>query len=300
MRVMAPAKINLHLRVGRPRADGFHPLLSWMCTVSLFDILNADLTPTPGFALSCDRADVPCDSTNLVLRAAAALERVMVSGRTNTASTHRGLSMRLQKRIPVGAGLGGGSSDGAVALAALNMLWQAGLTPDQLAQLAASLGSDLPFFFYAPSAICSGRGDVVRPTAPPTPGFALLIFPGFSIPTAAVYRKFDELGLGDEAAVRHEPDFAAWATLSATDLLPRLRNDLEPAAFAIDPRLGKLREMVQQTLSRTVQMSGSGSTLYTLFDQRRQAENAADALVQTPFATTVVVELAPKAAFGQR
>jgi len=293
MRCLAPAKINLLLRVGTPRADGFHPLLSWMCTVGLFDKLEVDRSPEDSVHLECDAPEVPRDASNLVIRAAHALADALAKAREGRASPASGLRIRLQKRIPAGAGLGGGSSDGAFMLQLLNELWEAGLSRDALSAIAATLGSDLSFFFYAPSAICRGRGEIVTPVAAPAAKFAMLVLPGMPMPTAAVYRRFDLMGLGRPDAVEQPLDHALMASLPAADLLPLLVNDLEPAAFAIDPELSRLRRQAEQTLSRVVRMSGSGSSLFSLFDRLDEADAAAGMIQARHKTIAMAVKLAP-------
>ena len=148
-----------------------------MVTVGLFDKLEFTLTDQPGISLSCDDPAIPCDASNLVVKTASALlgkDLGSASGEAAPsveAGPHRvaGISAALQKRIPVGAGLGGGSSDGASTLLALNHLLHLSRSPEQLADLAARIGSDLPFFFHGNSSVCTGRGEIVRPTAPPKP-----------------------------------------------------------------------------------------------------------------------------------
>ncbi|MGE5608548.1 MAG: 4-(cytidine 5'-diphospho)-2-C-methyl-D-erythritol kinase [Bacillota bacterium] len=296
MRLLAPAKINLHLRVGSPRADGFHPLVSWMCTVGLFDILSIDRSRGRGVVLSCDMPGLACDASNLIVKAATALANSLAECEAPAAASDRGLSVMLQKRIPLGAGLGGGSSDGARVLQGLNRLWTARWSREKLAALSASLGSDLPFFFYEPSAVCRGRGELVQPISPPQPRFALLILPDLHMPTAAVYRCFDQMHLGTREAIEQEPDWQHWTQLSAATLLPLLVNDLEPAAFAIDPRLGRLRADVEQILGRIVRMSGSGSSLFSLFDTQPEAADAAQQVAQRLAVKALAVELAPPVA----
>lgn len=292
MRLLAPAKINMHLRTGPVRADGFHPLLTWMCTIGLFDNLEVDRSTGPGFRLICDGPQVPCDSTNLVIRAAVAFAEALRVGRQVSSADGEGLSIRLQKRIPVGAGLGGGSSDGARMLQGLNHFWMAGWPATRLSQLAATLGSDLPFFLHGPSAICRGRGELVQPLPPPKPRWALLILPFFGLSTAAVYRRFDEMKLGQRATIEADPGFDTWTRLPANELLPMLVNDLERAAFALEPRLEDLRRQAEKRLSRIVRMSGSGSSLFTLFDKENDAQEAAKAL-QGLAVSALAVELAP-------
>jgi 4-diphosphocytidyl-2C-methyl-D-erythritol kinase len=121
----------------------------------------------------------------------------------------------------------------------------------------------------------------------------VLIFPRIVMPTPAVYRKFDELGLGDPQNLLDEPDWTRWIDLSANELLPRLVNDLEPAAFAIRPELGEIRENAQRLLGRPVRMSGSGSTLFTLFDEREAAEKAAADLALEAALQPMAVQIGP-------
>src|SRR5438874_981037 len=213
MRVPAPAKINLHLRVGPRRdADGFHPLLTWMTTVALFDTLTLVRRPSDvaargdrdPFVLSCDEPSLPTDGRNLVVIAAiapagaAASEPASRAGDSRTgegstgvasttastgaASTGASLSASasrvsafLAKRIPSGAGLGGGSSDAAAALVGLNALWKLDLSASRLSAIAASLGSDVPFFLGGASSICTGRGEIVRPVARLDMKWAMLV-----------------------------------------------------------------------------------------------------------------------------
>ncbi|MGH7213516.1 MAG: 4-(cytidine 5'-diphospho)-2-C-methyl-D-erythritol kinase [Tepidisphaeraceae bacterium] len=319
MRLLAPAKINLDLRVA-PRADegpyrGYHPLRSWMCTVGLFDTLtitriagSTDGTQGPLVRLTCDDPALPCDGRNLVVRAGEALGGALRSPQPGGTARHAegegaiaaavggtragdvggdgcvtdataGLpgkpapvSGALSKRIPSGAGLGGGSSDGARMLLGLNRMWGAGWDRSRVAELAAALGSDVPFFCFGPSAMCEGRGERVMPVEPPRRArFAVLLLPRLALATPLVYKRFDELRLGNQRTVADAPSFGEWAQLPAPDLLARLRNDLEPAAFSLSPELGDLRAGLEATLDRPVRMSGSGSSLFTLYETMDEA-----------------------------
>jgi 4-diphosphocytidyl-2-C-methyl-D-erythritol kinase len=294
MRLVAPAKINLCLRVGHPRADGFHPLVSWICTIGLFDNLIVEQSPGGGTTLSCDLPGLACDESNLIIKAATKLADALAKREGAAARRPFGVSVKLEKRIPVGAGLGGGSSDGACVLKGLNRLWAAGWSREDLALLASSLGSDLPFFFHGPSAICRGRGEVVEASLPPRPRFALLILPGIHMPTPAVYRQFDQMGLGSDISPQAEPDWRQWVSLPAEKLLPLLVNDLEPPALAISRQLGVLRAEAEQTIGRIVRMSGSGSSLFSLFDEREEAEKQQQVVLQRHSVKAVVVEVAPQ------
>jgi len=337
MRLLVPAKINLHLRVGPRRPDGFHPLLSWMTTVGLFDNLMLETKssaegqslrekgagsgtetddasrggPSAGVALECDLPGLPCDERNLVVKIALALGdelRSASSGARIIGSTGdmphparraggpvqiRPIHAILQKHIPVGAGLGGGSSDAARALLGLNQLWEAGWAADDLSAFAARFGSDLSFFIHGPSSVLQGRGEIVTPIAKPTPRWAVLVLPRLSMPTADVYRKFDHMGLGHETDVSDQPDWNAWTCLGSEQLLARLVNDLEPPAFDIAPQLGNLRRRVEDLLARPVRMSGSGSSLFTLFDSEAEARPASERIERNTSERAPAVEVAP-------
>lgn len=304
MHVLAPAKINLHLRVGPPRQDGFHPLLSWMVTVGLFDTLSIERALAASDTLSCDDPALAVDNTNLVLRAVALLRQEIEargSGAPDAARTVPKddpvgkVKISLAKRIPTGSGLGGGSSDGARTLVALDRLWSTGLGAERLSALAARLGSDLPFFIEGRSAICAGRGERVVPIAPPAPKAVVLVLPGFHLSTPAVYREFDRQQLGCRSSLEPDAiDWGQWQSLRAEALLQQLVNDLEPAAFALEPQLGKMRTLAERLLGRTVRMSGSGSALFTLYDTLEEATAAIIVLREALRVRMEAVPVAPQ------
>ena len=291
MRVLAPAKINLHLRVGPRREDGFHSLLSWFVTVGLFDTLTFEAAAAGArTSMTCDMPGLPCDERNLVMRVADALAAHLAVD----AKSGSPLRIALFKRIPTGAGLGGGSADAARALAALNQIWNAGRSAGELSALAARFGSDLSFFFHAPSAICLGRGEIVEPVARPSASWVMLVLPQVEMPTPAVYRQFDAMGLGNVREITEAPDWATWSKLSSEELLTKLVNDLEPPAFEIAPDLGDLRSRIERLLGRPVRMSGSGSSLFTLYDDQSAAIVAAGRIEREKSVKAVAVELGPK------
>ena len=269
MRRLAPAKLNLHLRVGPPRGDGFHPIDSWFATIGLFDTVHLEADPAgQGEALRFRRDDpaVPSGDENLCVRAVEAYAAAF--GRPATR-----LNMVLEKRIPAGGGLGGGSSDAA---AVLRLLAELHGNDAQLDDVAAGLGSDVPFFLVGGSARCTGRGEVVTPLPRPRAGYAVLILPAVAMSTPAVYQAFDDLPARD--ADPDDEDYAAWSGLPAAELLPRLANDLEPAAFALHPDLDELRAAAEAACGRPVRMTGSGSTLFTLADDADDAAAVARAI----------------------
>ena len=232
---------------------------------------------------------------NLFYRAAQLMldvNRVLTPGQSEApprirggTSLCRGVTMHLSKRIPHGGGLGGGSSDRARTLLGLDRLMGMEQTIEQLAPLATQLGSDVPFFLHGPSSICQGRGEIVEPIARPRPRFAVLILPEIAMPTPRVYQVFDSLGLGKAQAEicgagADQPPWQEWTSMNADELLPRLINDLEAPAFTIAPQLGLLRTTLEQALGRIVRMSGSGSTLFSLFDEEGAASKAVDTITR--------------------
>lgn len=238
-------------------------------------------TPATQTVLRCSDPSIPTDSRNLVMRAVELLQSASCSLRTAGANVLP-VAIDLKKNVPHGGGLGGGSSDAAFTLSSLNEFWKLGLTREQLRTLAAQLGSDIPFFLFGPSSICRGRGERVEPIARPKPKAIVLILPGTTLPTPAVYRTFDELQLGNDADLANEPSWQQWTTLSAVPLLAGLVNDLEPAAFHLQPSLGKLRADIEQTIGQPVRMSGSGSSLFTIVDEMENASTLAS-LIQSSF-----------------
>src|SRR3954447_25217146 len=224
MQLLAPAKFNLYLRVGPLGADGyqgFHPLVSWMVTVGLFDTLTFDRTEAEELRFTCDDTSLPTDDRNIVVRAARALlERTTEEPAAEPLGSRfeQGVSVDLLKKIPHAAGLGGGSSDAAATLVGLNALLALKRTDAELLRIGAALGSDVPFFFAAPSAVCTGRGEVVRRTPPPGRArWAVLLFPALGLSTARVYEAFDARPFGKaggrvEPDWREQPDWQQWAS----------------------------------------------------------------------------------------
>jgi len=237
----APCKINRELRVGRLRPDGYHELRSRMVTIDLADTLRAEESDV--LELSCDDHTLPSGPENLVLRAAVRL--------ADAAGTRLGAKIRLEKRVPAGGGLGGGSSDAACTLRLLAALWGLSVPDDDLVRLAAGLGSDVPFFLSGGEADVSGRGD--RVAARPDDGAGaelLLLVPPFPVSTAAVYREFAGRGTLPERLALDDPDRTRY-------LGP---NDLAPAVLAIEPRMGTYVHSAAAATSDWA-ISGSGATI---------------------------------------
>lgn len=272
LRALSPAKINLTLRVGPLRGDGFHPVDSLVTRVDLCDEIVVRAAPAGEFTLTCDDPRVPCDVTNLAVRAASALRAAAERDRRGI---NRGAALSIAKRIPMGAGLGGGSSNAATTLKLLNSFWRLGYTTVQLSEIGATLGSDVPLFLFDGVCRIAGRGEIVTPLGLKLDAFAVLILPGLHCATPAVYRKFDELGKATSEDARESQLLAALDDVE--HLQPLLFNDLEPAAFATCPELGALCDRLQREPGLQLRMSGSGSTLFRLFSD---AANAASFLTR--------------------
>ena len=236
----APAKINRELRVGRLRPDGYHEVLSRMVSIDMADRLAVETADALSF--SCDDPAVPAGDDNLVVRAARLLAvRAGVPARAR---------LRLEKRTPMGGGLGGGSADAAVALRLLARLWRCEERVGELAPLAAELGSDVPFFLCGGEAEVSGRGEIVRPVEDGPETRLLLLLPPFAVPTGAVYRAYAGRGRLPERL-----DTAAAA--GGRYLGP---NDLTPAVLQVEPRMEAYLASAA-LVSDDYAVSGSGATI---------------------------------------
>ena len=260
-RAACPAKVNLHLEILGRRPDGFHELRTVFQAIDLWDILEAE--SAPDLSLTCDDPSLPSDGTNLVLRAALRLRERLGPG--------PGARLHLRKGIPAGGGLGGGSSDAAGTLVLLNHLWKGALQRDALAELAAEIGSDCPFFLWGGRAFGSGRGERIEPL-PPGPELDLVLgFPPYGIATAEVYRRLAAL-TPPAAGVTVPALFTKWPP--EKDFGPA-RNDLEGAVLEGWPELGAFRARLLAEGARLALVSGSGSTVYGLFDDATEAARAA-------------------------
>jgi 4-diphosphocytidyl-2-C-methyl-D-erythritol kinase len=260
VRVWAPAKVNLFLEVQGRRADGYHDLATLMVAVGLYDTLELREGTTGQVRLDCDSPGLSSGPDNLVCRAAElARSRFGVSA---------GVDVRLTKRIPLQAGLAGGSSDAAATLAGLDALWRLGLDRQQMGRLGAELGSDVTFFFHAPAAWCTGRGEVVEPLRPGGPLDLVLVCPPAGLSTASVFRALRLGGeMVDGKAVRR-----AFQAGDTVELGRCLHNRLQAPAETLEPVVGRWRRRLMQTGPAGALMSGSGSTVFAL------GHDAADAL----------------------
>jgi 4-diphosphocytidyl-2-C-methyl-D-erythritol kinase len=265
-RVRALAKINLDLKVLGPRPDGYHELRTVFQTISLADTLDIEFTPArrTSVSVACN-IDIP--GGNLVERAAnLALEAMRRTGR---------VEMRLTKRIPMGAGLGGGSSDAAAVLLALPVLARRALPLAAMAELAACLGSDVPFFLLGGTAVAVGRGTELYPLPERPAAFGLVVAPGIHVSTAQAYRDLDAARQLTSAPPQNMiSSFQSFVWESAGVSSERAGNDFETVVFSSHPRLETLKRQLGKLGAKPAMLSGSGSALFGVFDTREQAERA--------------------------
>jgi 4-diphosphocytidyl-2-C-methyl-D-erythritol kinase len=278
--VRVPAKLNLQLAVGPPRGDGYHDLVTVFHAVSLFDEVTVVSAGQDGIAVTGEGADrVPADGDNLALRAVAALRAAM----TGAAADRAGVHVTIAKRIPVAAGLAGGSADAAAALVACNELWRAGLSQAQLVEVAARVGSDVAFALLGGTAVGRGRGERLSPAlAPATPYHWVLAFADGHLSTPEVYATLDRL----RAAEAAEPDLdaALMSALRSGDarLLGRaLSNDLQQAAVTLFPALRKTLAAGLELGALGALVAGSGPTCVFLAASANRALDLAVSLSGT-------------------
>ena len=250
MQVSAPAKINLSLRVLRRRDDGFHEIETLMAPIAIRDTLDIEPRDGGGIEFTCSDSTLPADGTNLVVRAAAAFAAI--------AGTGPHVRIFLKKEIPHGAGLGGGSSDAAATLLALDAIFETRLPFAELTRIAAEIGSDVPFFLARSAAWCRGRGEIVEPCALPHSLPLLLIKPPFGVPTPWAYQRWrDSLEI---PGVPYAPQ-----TLGGITLV----NDLERPVFEKHIQLAEMKRwLLEQPETAAALMSGSGSTMFAVLREK--------------------------------
>ena len=245
MQVLAPAKINLSLKILGRRSDGFHEIETLIAPISLYDKIDIE-RQSRWIDFSCDDPTVPSGDENLVVRVAKAFfEKTKISG---------GVGIKLHKKIPHGAGLGGGSSDAAATLRALNQLFKTKLSREELAKLGSNIGSDVSFFLFESAAVCKGRGEIVNPTRLKTKLSILLFKPAFLVSSAWAYSRWQDSKEIPE--ISYQPQNFDGQSF---------RNDLERPVFEKFVFLAQLKAwLLKQEQVGAALMSGSGSTVFAV------------------------------------
>jgi 4-diphosphocytidyl-2-C-methyl-D-erythritol kinase len=253
MQVLAPAKINLSLKILGRREDGFHEIKTLISPISLADKIDIE-RQSRWIDFSCDDPTLPGGDENLVVRAAKAFfEKTKISS---------GVGFKLHKKIPHGAGLGGGSSDAAATLRALNQLFETELPREELAKLGSTIGSDVPFFLFESAAVCKGRGEIVNPTKLNKKFSILLLKPAFGVSSAWAYSRWQ--GSKELPGISYQPQNFGGQGFG---------NDLERPVFEKFVFLAQLKAwLVKQTEVRAALMSGSGSTIFAVLRSKADVD----------------------------
>jgi 4-diphosphocytidyl-2-C-methyl-D-erythritol kinase len=251
------AKINLSLLVLGRRPDGFHELETVLQTISLHDAITITVIDGPEIVLACDDRSLPTGADNLVYRAAESLQSGFAPG--------KGVRIRLEKRIPAQAGLGGGSADAAVTLMALTYLWRTNATANELFEMAGSLGADVPFFFLGGTALGKGTGTDLRPLPDAPDQFLLVLKPNASISTSAAYKSLQARSL-TTAEAKTILSSSDRSEVSYSFDSKALQNDFEPVVFELEPEIERAKVALMKAGAEGVLLTGSGSAVFGVFD----------------------------------
>jgi len=257
MQILAPAKINLSLRILNRRPDGFHEIETLISPISLYDKIDIE-KQSRWIDFSCDDPTLSSGDDNLVVRAAKLFfERAKIKS---------GVSIKLEKKIPHGAGLGGGSSDAAATVRTLNRLFETKLSREKLAELASTIGSDVPFFLFESAAICKARGEIVEPTKLKEKLSILLLKPAFSVATAWAYSRWQDSKTLSEISYEAQK-FGGQSFV----------NDLERPVFEKFIFLAQLKTwLLKQSEVGAALMSGSGSTVFAVLREKANGDSLAE------------------------
>lgn len=277
--LIAAAKINLHLEIIGARPDGYHELVMVLQSIDLADQIDLRSISTDTIRVRCDHPQVPQDQSNLATRAA----QLMAAQFSHAFAQYGGVEITIHKRIPVAAGLAGGSTDAAAVLVGLDLLWQLGLTQSELQELAAQLGSDVPFCIAGGTALATGRGDRLSPLASLDHLYVVLAkYRSLTVSTAWAYQTYrqqfssslvaDTHVASGADAVHSGPIVKAIIHKDGLQIGQRLHNDLERVVLPAYPQVSQLREAFHNAGGLGAMMSGSGPTVFALCESHNQAQ----------------------------
>lgn len=267
VKIKAYAKINLMLDIVAKRADGYHDLFMIMQSIGLYDTITVTQNKSKKITISCNMDDIPLDEKNIAYKAA---DTFFLS----TKKKNKGLHIDIVKRIPHAAGMAGGSADGAGVLVALNALTDAGLTEDELCEIGVKIGADVPFCIKGGTLLAQGIGDVLNKVKPLRKCYILIAKPDVGVNTGYAYKQFDECGK------IHTPDklgmLCAMQSRDLADIASRMENVFEQ--FIDVPNKVDIKSIMRENGALGVCMSGSGPTVFGIFDDREKANAAAENL----------------------
>lgn len=267
VKIKAYAKINLMLDIVAKRADGYHDLFMIMQSIGLYDTITVTQTKSKKITISCNMDDIPLDEKNIAYKAADAFFQ-------STKKKNKGIHIDIVKRIPHAAGMAGGSADGAGVLVALNALTDAGLTEDELCEIGVKIGADVPFCIKGGTLLAQGIGDVLNKVKPLRKCYILIAKPDVGVNTGYAYKQFDECGK------IHTPDklgmLCAMQSRDLADIAARMENVFEQ--FIDVPNKVDIKSIMRENGALGVCMSGSGPTVFGIFDDREKANAAAENL----------------------
>lgn len=277
MRLRAMAKINLGLDVIRKRDDGYHEVRMIMQTIKMYDVLDIRKKKTQGISLSTNLPYVPSDEKNLVYKAAKLL--------MDEFDIKEGISMRLFKFVPVAAGMAGGSSDAAAAFVGVNRLFRLGLSQEELMERAVQIGADVPYCIMRGTALAEGIGEKLTPLPAMPEGYVLIGKPGINVSTKTAY---ENLNL---AAIEQHPDIDGMIrdirNKDLYSMTEKMVNVFEPGLMKKYPVIQEIRDFMEEKGALKAMMSGSGPTVFGIFDSKEKMNAAASALKKTGLAKTV-------------
>lgn len=278
MRLKAMAKINLGLDVLGKREDGYHEVRMIMQTIRMYDILDIRKTRRPGIVLTTNLPFIPTDQRNLVYKAAQMLMEEF--------DVEEGLSIKLRKFIPVAAGMAGGSSDAAAAFVGVNRMFHLGLTEEQLMERAVKVGADVPYCIMRGTALAEGIGEKLTRLPRVPHCYVLVGKPGVNVSTKTAY---ENLKLDDPVVVHPDIDGMVTAVRNGDldGMISRMGNVFEPGIISKYPVIQEIKDLMESNGARKAMMSGSGPTVFGIFDDKEKMDRAAAVLRESRLAKTV-------------
>ncbi|KAB8321179.1 4-(cytidine 5'-diphospho)-2-C-methyl-D-erythritol kinase [Tolypothrix campylonemoides VB511288] len=278
--LIAPAKINLHLEIIGDRPDGYHELVMILQTIDLADEIHLEASDNQAISVRCNHPEVPIDNSNIAYKAA----ELMATEFPNAFAKYGGVNITINKRIPVAAGLAGGSTNAAAVLVGIDLLWKLGLTQSELEELGAQLGSDVPFCVAGGTAIATGRGEQLS-VLPSLDNIYIVLgkYRSLAVSTPWAYKTYrqqfgdsylkDTDSLSARAAAIHSgPIVKAILNKDATEIAQKLHNDLERVVLPAHPQVLQLRETFASAGVLGTMMSGSGPSVFAICESQQQAE----------------------------